>query len=406
MPLAGAEPAYVTDGRNTFQEVYSVTGRLDQAKGLGPRFNGTSCAGCHSQPVIGGSSPSRNPQIAMAKAHGARNRIPPFLKPDGPVRTVRFKLRSGNIRDGEVRRLFTITGRADAEGCVLAQPDFSDQSNMSFRIPIPTFGGGLVEKVPESAILANATANAGAKRRLGISGKANRDGDGELSRFGWKAQIASLFAFAVDAYSVELGFSDLVYSYGGESPPPPSCVAVRYTSEDDPTNYDQSYGEPPLNIVRVANFMRFLDQPKAVASFPGATEQSINNGRQLFKIVGCALCHTPSLRTGNSSSLAAFNNVELNLYSDLLVHHMGPQLADGIMQGTAGPDEFRTAPLWGIGQRIFFMHDGRTSNLLVAIQEHKSAEGNARSEANAVVDHFNALHLEEQQDIVNFLRSL
>jgi len=342
----------------------------------------------------------------MAKAHGARNRIPPFLKPDGPVRIVRFKLRSGNIQDGEVRRLFTITGRADAEGCVLAQPDLSDESNMSFRIPIPTFGGGLIEKVPESAILANATANAGAKRRLGIAGRPNRDGDGMLSRFGWKAQIASLFAFTVDAYSVELGFSDSVYSYGSGSPPPPSCAAVRYTSEDDPTNYDQGYGESPLNIVRATNFMRFLDQPKAVSSFPGATARSITNGKRLFQIVGCALCHTPSLRTGNYSSLAAFNNAELNLYSDLLVHHLGPRLADGIIQGTAGPDEFRTAPLWGLGQRIFFMHDGRTSNLLVAIQEHKSGDDNSRSEANAVVDHFNALRPEQQQDILNFLRSL
>ena len=406
MPLPGAEPAYVTDGRNTFKQVYSVTGRLDQARGLGPRFNGTSCAGCHAQPVIGGSSPSRNPQLAMAQAHGARNRIPSFLKRDGPVRTVRFKLRSGNIPDGEVRRLFTITGRADAEGCVLAQPDFSDESNMSFRIPIPTFGTGLIEKVPESAILANATAHAGAKRRFGIAGKPKINGDGVLSRFGWKAQIASLFEFAVDAYSVELGFSDFEYSYGGESPALPSCVAVPYPPEDDPVNYDQSYGEPPLNIVRVANFMRFLDQPKAVMSFPGATEQSITNGRQLFQIVGCALCHTPSLRTGNYSSLAAFNNAELHLYSDLLVHHMGPRLADGIVQGTAGPDEFRTAPLWGLGQRIFFLHDGRTSNLLVAIHEHKSGDDHSRSEANAVVDHFNALRPEQQQDILNFLRSL
>jgi len=405
-PLPGAEPAYVADGRNTFQEVYSVTGRLDQARGLGPRFNGTSCAGCHSQPAIGGSSPRRNPQIAMAKAHGARNRIPPFLKPNGPVRIVRFKLRPGNIRDGEVSRLFTINGRSDAEDCALPQPDFSDESNMSFRIPIPTFGGGLIEKVPESAILANQAANAAVKRRLGISGKPNRDGDGVLSRFGWKAQIASLFAFAADAYSVELGFSDGAYSYGSESPPPASCVATQYASEDDPTNYDQSYGEPPLNIVRATNFMRFLNQPKAVSSFPGATAQSITNGKRLFQIAGCALCHTPSLRTGNSSSLAAFNNAELNMYSDLLVHRMGPRLADGIIQGTAGPDEFRTAPLWGLGQRIFFMHDGRTSNLLVAIQEHKSSEGNSRSEANAVVDRFNALRPRQQQDVLNFLRSL
>ena len=226
-----------------------------------------------------------------------------------------------------------------------------------------------------------------------------------LSRFGWKAQIASLFAFASDAYSVELGFSDEVYSYGGESPLPPACVAIRYTS-DDTDGYEQSYGEPPLNIVRVAIFMRFLDQPKAVTSFPGATAQSISSGKQLFHTVGCTLCHTSTLRTGNSSYLAALNNAGVNLYSDLLVHHMGSRLADGIVQGTAGPDEFRTAPLWGLGQRIFFLHDGRTSDLLVAIREHKSGEGNSKSEANTVTDHFNALRPEQQQDILNFLRSL
>ena len=404
-PLPGAEPAYVTDGRNTFKEVYSVTGRLDQAGGLGPRFNGTSCAGCHSQPAIGGSSPRRNPQVAMATVHGARNRIPPFLKPDGPVRAVRFKLRPGNIRDGEVSRLFTISGRSDAEGCVLPQPDFSDLSNMSFRIPIPTFGGGLIEKVPDSAILANQTANAGAKRRLGISGKPNRDGDGVLSRFGWKAQIASLLAFAVDAYNVELGFSDGAYSYGGKPALPPACVAIRYTS-DDIDGYEQNYGEPPLSIARVANFMRFLDQPKAVRSFPGATGESVASGKQLFHTLGCVLCHKPTLKTGNSSYFAALNEADVNLYSDLLVHHMGPRLADGIVQGTAGPDEFRTAPLWGLGQRIFFLHDGRTSDLLVAIRQHKSGEGNPKSEANAVIDRFNSLRPKQQQDILNFLRSL
>ncbi len=405
MPLPGAEPAYVTDGRGTFQEVYSVTGRLDPVGGLGPRFNGTSCAGCHSQPVIGGSSPRSNPQFAMAKAHGARNQMPLFLKPDGPVRVVRFKLRPGNIRDGEVSRLFTISGRPDAGDCVLPQPDFSDESNMSFRIPIPTFGGGLIEKIPGSAILANQTANAGAKRRLGISGKPNRDGDGVLSRFGWKAQIASLYAFAADAYNVELGFSNEVYSYGGEYALPSACLAIRYTS-DDVDGYEQSYGEPPLNIVRVANFMRLLDQPKSVTSFPGATAESIASGKQLFHTVGCALCHTPALKTGNSSYLAAFNNTEVNLYSDLVVHHMGPRLVDGIIQGGAGPDEFRTAPLWGLGQRIFFLHDGRTSDLLVAIREHKSGESGSKSEASAVINQFNAVRPEQKQDILNFLRSL
>jgi CxxC motif-containing protein (DUF1111 family) len=92
----------------------------------------------------------------------------------------------------------------------------------------------------------------------------------------------------------------------------------------------------------------------------------------------------------------------VNLFSDLLVHHMGSGLADGITQGGAGPDEFRTAPLWGVGQRVFFLHDGRTSNLVEAIEAHRSKD----SEANKVIDLFNRLKDREKQDLINFLRSL
>ena len=85
--------------------------------------------------------------------------------------------------------------------------------------------------------------------------------------------------------------------------------------------------------------------------------------------VGCALCHSPSLSTG-ASPYTAMSNVTYHPYSDFAIHHMGSNLADGIVQGAAGPDEFRTAPLWGLGQRLFFLHDGRTSDLLKAIQAH------------------------------------
>ncbi len=92
----------------------------------------------------------------------------------------------------------------------------------------------------------------------------------------------------------------------------------------------------------------------------------------------------------------------VNLYSDLAVHGMGQGLADGITQGSAQGDEFRTAPLWGLGQRIFFLHDGRTSDLMQAIQAHSSQN----SEANSVIQMFNALRNSDQQDLLNFLRSL
>jgi CxxC motif-containing protein (DUF1111 family) len=109
------------------------------------------------------------------------------------------------------------------------------------------------------------------------------------------------------------------------------------------------------------------------------------------------------IASGSSTSpSAALSNQTANLWSDILVHHMGKGLADGITQGSAGPDEFRTAPLWGIGQRIFFLHDGRTRDLVQAIEDHKSKD----SEANKVIDHFNGLKARERQDVLNFLRSL
>ena len=120
------------------------------------------------------------------------------------------------------------------------------------------------------------------------------------------------------------------------------------------------------DIARFTMFMRFLDQPQ-----PGQGSPSTQRGSQLFSQIGCALCHTPSLRTGQSS-VAALSSIQANLYSDLLLHHMGPNLADNVGQGVAGGDEFRTAPLWGLGQRIFFLHDGRTSDLVQTIQAHSS----------------------------------
>jgi CxxC motif-containing protein (DUF1111 family) len=147
-------------------------------------------------------------------------------------------------------------------------------------------------------------------------------------------------------------------------------------------------------------FMKFLDQPTPACA-GAACSPSIQNGQNLFVQVGCATCHTPSLTTGLASS-AALSQKQVNLFSGLAVHHMGSQLADGVTQDSAGPDEFRTAPLWGVGQRIFFLHDGRTSDLLQAILAH----GSQNSEAERVVDMFQSLDKSQKQDILNFLRSL
>jgi CxxC motif-containing protein (DUF1111 family) len=153
-------------------------------------------------------------------------------------------------------------------------------------------------------------------------------------------------------------------------------------------------------------FMRFLAPPTPSRDTPGGAE-SIARGRSVFNGVGCALCHTPTLYTGNSY-VAALRNKPVNLYSDLLVHDMGPGLADGVTQGQAGPREFRTAPLWGVGQRIFFLHDGRTKDLLDAIDAHYSRGTTVGdgSEANGVIRQFRNLADSQKQDLLNFLRSL
>ncbi len=117
--------------------------------------------------------------------------------------------------------------------------------------------------------------------------------------------------------------------------------------------------------------------------------------------MGCALCHTPVLTTGNAFE-PALQNRPVHLYSDLLLHRMGVGLQDGIEQGDAQVDDWRTAPLWGLGQRLFFLHDGRTSDLMQAIQAH----GSQNSEANGVVAGFNALSPSTRQDVINFLMSL
>ena len=222
--------AFFKQTQARFEEVDSVSGSIagETGSGLGPTFNGNSCAACHSQPAVGGSSPSPsshqnpapNPQIAMATLNGATNTVPSFITADGPVREVRFKSDSG------VHDVFTVAGRSDAVGCNLAQPDFVQeiaQGNVSFRIPTPMFGLGLVENTPDLALEANLTANQAAKSMLGIKGSFNISGnDGTILRFGWKAQNKSLLMFAGEAYNVEIGVSNELFP--NERSAVPGCV--------------------------------------------------------------------------------------------------------------------------------------------------------------------------------------
>ncbi len=393
--------------RNVF---FEVNNQVTLPIGLGPAFSSDSCSSCHAQPAMGGSSPAANPLFAIYQLNGATNTMPFFNTPNGPVVNARSPFLPDMITpDGHVQQLFTITGRTDAVGCSMSQPNFAAEAaanNLIFRQTTPTFGGGLMEIIQDFDIIANMNSNLALKQSLGISGHPSIADDGNVARFGLKAQERSLIQFSGDAYNIEEGITNELAME--EVNPTPGCN--NNATPEDHTNFTKKFaphdfdGDPD----DLSNFMRFLQPP--TPAFQTAQDKT---GQAQFNAIGCVLCHTTSFTTP-VSSVGALSNVQANLFSDLLVHHMGPCLADNIVQGNVQGDEFRTAPLWGVGQRVFFMHDGGVgltisgTDIVQAIGRHSCA-ANGRfpaSEANAVITAFNNLSKTNQQAIVNFLRSL
>jgi CxxC motif-containing protein (DUF1111 family) len=381
--VSAAEFQAFMQGRNTFTKVNDV------ANGLGPRFNLDSCAGCHAYPTVGGSSPPNNPEVAVANKFGATNQVPPFIQPNGPVRAVRFRQNPDGTPDGGVHNLFVITGRSDApSACQIAQPDFSNAANLSFRIPTPLFGLGLIEAIPDAALKANLAATAARRQALNIGGQFNTSAnDGTITRFGWKAQNKSPLLFAGEAYNVEIGVTNDLFPQ--ERDETPSCAS----GLGEPEDHANLAAGTPSDIDNFTLFMRYLAPPPPP---PPASPAAA-----LFDSIGCTMCHTPQLTTGNSQSPALAQQT-VNLFSDLAIHRMGQALNDGITQGNARGDQWRTAPLWGLSARIFLLHDGRTTDLMQAILLHDSPG----SEAHAVIQNFQALSAADKQSILNFLRSL
>jgi CxxC motif-containing protein (DUF1111 family) len=489
--LNGAETTFWFAALARFETVFSVSGTIagEPGVGLGPAFNGNSCAMCHSQPAIGGTSPGlaslqtangslgipgpeQNPQFTPFNTlDGATNIVPSFITAAGPVSEARFILTPSGSADGSVHELYTIKGRSDAGTCKLAQPDFATQVpgfNVITRIPTPLFGLGLVENVAEQDLQNNLGANATAKSALGIAGKFNTSGnDATITRFGWKAQNKSLLIFSGEAENVEMGITNELFpneKFPNRFPNEQPSVSIA-SCDLNPTPEDITNGvtgAPPTgpsgdaasdissDSINFAGFIRLnapplpitasntLQTPPAILN-NGATAAQIAAGKALFNStsVGCFLCHTPSMTT-QASPIAALSDVTFNPFSDFALHHMGSTLADGVTQGQAGPDEFRTAPLWGLAQRLFFLHDGRTSNLLTAIEDHfsnpsdcvdgvttqqfqvifnvegivevdfdpSSTDQFCGSEANASINVFNALTCAQQQEILDYLRTL
>ena len=422
---------FFTAARDRFQEIDSVSGTASgqTGNGLGPSFNANSCASCHSFPQVGGSSPpTGNPQIAIATLAGAKNTIPPFIGNNTPVREARFiNVPGTNTPDGGVHDLFTINGRTDATNhpnvntgtnttCTLAQTNFAQaiaQNNIIFRIPIAVFGDGLVENVAEAQLTTDFNNNDNAANSLGIGGFFNTSGnDGTITRFGWKAQNKSMLMFAGEAYNVEQGVTNELFTT--ERTGDTNCH-FNATPEDaenlaDPGQFNDL--SPTSNVESdLENFAAFMrltaPPPQASNGFTTTngttvTAASISNGLTAFNNIGCAVCHFATFLTSASPFTANNAQTTFSPFSDFAVHDMGTLLADGVTQGNAGGNDFRSAPLFGVGQRAFFLHDGRTNSLVTAIEDHAS-QG---SEANQVISNFNSLSATSQQNIINFLRSL
>ncbi len=415
--------AFFNDGLNRFQEVETVSNSANT--GLGPRFNSNQCSSCHAQPAVGGSGAAANPQSQFISSGVAPNdTMPSFITATGPTLEARapfFLDSNGAVNtkapNGGVEDLFTVTGRSDAGNCSLAQPNFAAYlavNDLIFRIPTPVFGAGLIENLDDSTLLANQATNL--VNSFGIAGTFNHSGnDGTITRFGWKAQNKSLHIFAGEAYNVEMGVSNELFPQDRPLPEeeqstglPASCLNLTGTGyPEDTSNPTQTTNAAVLDDVSAfANFMRFLaPPPPGPVMLNGAlvAASAIADGSSLFSSIGCATCHNPSPGTTQVSNFApALGNVPVNAFSDLEIHNMGTRLADNVSQGGAGGDQFRTAPLWGLGQRIFLLHDGRTTDLYTAIEDHKSS----KSEASTVVGNFNKLTTTQQQELLDFLRSL
>jgi CxxC motif-containing protein (DUF1111 family) len=324
-------------------------------------------------------------------------------------------------------------------------------NNVSFRIPTPTFGLGLIENVADADLISTAERERGLNPTI-QNGVVNRSGnDGTVTRFGWKAQNKSLYLFAGEATNVEMGVTNELFP--NERVAGTNCAGNLLPEDATNTAFQTGLGPGDVDtfvssaVEDFAAFMRFNGAPSQCDFGSGVDavgnavcnplSASAQNGLNMFNKVGCNACHTQSFTT-QPSNVGGLSNRTFQPFSDFALHHMGSTLADGITQGLAGPDQFRTAPLWGLGQRLFFLHDGRTSDLKEAILNHASAPGtcftaaiaqtftvtfplnnnatafftpasatlSCGSEANGVVEQFRQLSVSQQQDLLNFLRSL
>jgi CxxC motif-containing protein (DUF1111 family) len=344
-------------GLEEFQDVDTA------ASGLGPVFNNVSCVACHSTPAPGGTSKI-------------------------------FETRFGRLVNGQFDPLAQLGGSLLQDHAIdpAGQESLPPEANIvAHRMTTPLYGVGLIEAIPDIEILFNAVL----RRPDGISGRASiitdvASGRSRVGRFGWKAQQATLLAFAGDAYLNEMGITNRLFPTENAPMGNQALLAELDTVADPEDTTDPATGK--ADIDRFADFMRLLAPPPTLPL--NATAKA---GRNLFAQVGCSNCHTPAMATG-PNPIAALDRKVVPLYSDLLLHDMG-SLGDGIAQAAASPREMRTPPLWGLRARGPYLHDGRAPTVEAAILMHDG-------EAAITRDRYAGLSAAQKAALLQFLGAI
>jgi len=424
LPSANLPPSRRVDfsvGNSFFRSPWVIAPSTTTARdGLGPLFNTNACQGCHIKDGRGHPPPPDAPNAVSMLVRLSIPDAPQYARLIEQVGVVPEPVYGGQFQDmavpgvapeGKVRVDYTPVPVRFKDGTEveLRKPvlQFSQlgygpmhpDTRFSARVAPPMIGLGLLEAIPEEAILANATAQA--KENNGINGRPNRVWDDAqqktvMGRFGWKAGQPNLNQQNVHAFSGDMGLTTSLRPFD-------DCTDAQIACKQAP-NGNGPDGEPEVsdNILRL---VLFYTRNLAVPARRGVNDAQVLAGKNLFFQAGCQSCHTPKYTTAANAAEPELANQVIRPYSDLLLHDMGEGLADNRTEFQASGRDWRTPPLWGIGltQAVSghtqFLHDGRARNLLEAVLWHG---GEARAAQQQVLS-FNA---EQRAALLAFLNSL
>ena len=389
----------------------------DARDGLGPLFNTNGCQNCHikdgrGHPPEEGDIHAVSMLVRLSIPAMTPEQKKAFIK-DGviPEPTYGGQLQDFALQDqtpeGTIEISYTDVPVTFADGTVvtLRKPDLSitnlgygemhPDTQMSARVAPPMIGLGLLESIPDETL--KAWADEQAKNGDGISGKVNvvwdvRANDFAIGRFGWKAGQPNLMQQNAAAFNGDVGLTSNLF-------PNENCTSKQTICNDLPNG-----GSPEVSD-NILDFVEFYSQHLAVPIRRNVDKPEVKLGQELFAKVGCDSCHKTNVKTGNREGLPALSNQTIHPYSDMLLHDMGPGLADNRPEYLANGQEWRTQPLWGIGytkevnDHTYFLHDGRARNLMEAVLWH----GGEAEMAKQKVLKFNQ---KEREALIAFLNSL